>query len=115
MNSIDRRGFIKSTGMAAAALSAASYSRVKGANERINVGVIGLRGRGQSHIQAYAENAEAEVAALVDIDQAVLERATASTGKLQSRKPAEYVDFRKMLEDKSIDAVSIATPIIGTP
>ena len=110
MSSIDRRGFFKSTGMAAATLSAASYSRVKGANERINVGVIGLRGRGKSHIQAYTENAEAEVAALVDIDQAVLERAVASTTKLQNRKPAEYSDFRKMLEDKSIDAVSIATP-----
>ncbi len=110
MNSIDRRRFFKSTGKAVAAISAASYSRVKGANDRISVGVIGLRGRGKSHIQAYTDNAEAEVTALVDIDQAVLERAAASTRKVQNRKPAEYSDFRKMLEDKSIDAVSIATP-----
>ena len=107
---MDRRGFITSSGSAAAALSAASYSRVKGANERIAVGVVGLRGRGKSHIAAFVNQPEAEVAALVDIDQAVLERAAAATRKEQSRKPAEYANIRKMLEDRSIDAVSIATP-----
>ena len=110
MNSMDRRGFIRSSGSAAAVLSAASYSRVKGANERIAVGVVGLRGRGKSHISAFVNHPEAEVAALVDIDQAVLERAAVATRKEQGRKPAEYADLRKMLEDKSIDAVSIATP-----
>ena len=110
MNSMDRRGFIRSSGSAAAVLSAASYSRVKGANERIAVGVVGLRGRGKSHIAAFVNHPEAEVAALVDIDQAVLERAAVATRKEQGRKPAEYADIRKMLEDKSIDAVSIATP-----
>ena len=110
MNSMDRRGFIRSSGSAAAVLSAASYSRVKGANERIAVGVVGLRGRGKSHIAAFVNHPEAEVAALVDIDQAVLERAAVATRKEQGRKPAEYADIRKMVEDKSIDAVSIATP-----
>ena len=110
MNSMDRRGFIRSSGSAAAVLSAASYSRVKGANERIAVGVVGLRGRGKSHIAAFVNHPEAEVAALVDIDQAVLERAAVATRKEQGRKPTEYADIRKMLEDKSINAVSIATP-----
>ena len=110
MNSMDRRGFIRSSGSAAALLSAASYSQVKGANERIAVGVVGLRGRGKSHIAAFVNHSEAEVAAVVDIDQAVLERAAVATRKEQGRKPAEYADIRKMLEDKSIDAVSIATP-----
>lgn len=110
MKSIDRRGFLKSSGRAVAAMSAASYSRVKGANDRLAVGVVGLRGRGKSHIAAYLNNPGAEVTALVDIDQAVLERATATTRKKQGHKPDEYSDIRKMLDDKSIDAVSIATP-----
>ena len=110
MKSIDRRGFLKSSGSAVAAMSAASYSRVKGANDRLAVGVVGLRGRGKSHIAAFLNNPGAEVTALCDIDQAVLERATAATRKEQNRKPDEYADIRKMLDDKSIDAVSIATP-----
>ena len=80
MKSVDRRGFIKSSSTAVAALTAASYSRVKGANERIAVGVVGLRGRGRSHVAAYLNNKEAEVAALCDIDQAVLERAALESG-----------------------------------
>ncbi len=110
MKSIDRRGFLKSSGSAVAAISAASYSRVKGANDRLALGVVGLRGRGKSHIAAYLNNPGAEVTALVDIDQAVLERATAAVRKEQGRKPDEHSDIRKMLDDKSIDAVSIATP-----
>ena len=109
MKSIDRRGFLRSSGTATAALSAASYSRVKGANERVAVAVIGVRGRGKSHIRAFAELPGSEVAAVVDIDQAVSERAAAYTKQYQSRKPKEYRDLRDMLEDDSIDAVSIAT------
>ena len=109
MKSIDRRRFLGSSGTAAAAVSAASYSRVKGANERIAVAVVGVRGRGKSHIRAYAKLPGAEVAAVVDIDQAVGEKAAAYTKQYQDRKPKEYRDLREMLKDKSIDAVSIAT------
>ena len=110
MTSIDRRRFFKKTGTAVAAISAASYSRVKGANDRVRIGVVGLRGRGRTHIAEFVKNPGAEVAAIVDIDQTVLERQAQSTLKLQGRKPAEYSDLRKMYDDKSIDAVSIATP-----
>ena len=110
MTSIDRRRFFKKTGTAVAAISAASYSRVKGANDRVRIGVVGLRGRGRTHIAEFVKNPGAEVAAIVDIDQSVLERQAQSTLKLQGRKPAEYTDLRKMYDDKSIDAVSIATP-----
>ena len=110
MTSIDRRRFFKKTGTAVAAISALSYSRVKGANDRVRIGVVGLRGRGRTHIAEFVKNPGAEVAAIVDIDQSVLERQAQSTLKLQGRKPAEYSDLRKMYDDKSIDAVSIATP-----
>ena len=110
MTSIDRRRFFKKTGTAVAAISAASYSRVQGANDRVRIGVVGLRGRGRTHIAEFVKHPGAEVAAIVDIDQTVLERQAQSTLKLQGRKPAEYTDLRKMYDDKSIDAVSIATP-----
>jgi predicted dehydrogenase len=109
--SIDRRSFIRSAGTAAAVMTAASYSRIYGANERVGVAVIGVNGRGKSHISAVAKHAGAEVRALVDIDQSVSERAAALVVKEQGgEKPKEYSDMRKMFESKDIDAVSIATP-----
>ncbi len=109
--SVDRRRFLSTAGVAAAYMTAASYSRIMGANERVGVSVIGVNGRGKSHIDAYAKNPGAEVRAVVDIDQAVNERAAALTAKAQNgMRPKEYSDMRKMFESKDIDAVSIATP-----
>jgi len=107
---LPRRTFLKSSGTAAAAMTAASYSQVMGANERVQVACIGVRGRGRTHIREFARDERSEVAAVVDIDQAVAERAAQQTLELQNRKPTEYEDLRKMLEDKSIDAVSVAAP-----
>jgi predicted dehydrogenase len=109
--SIDRRRFLSAAGSAAAALTAAQYSRVMGANERVGVAVIGVNGRGNSHIDAYTKNPGAEVRAVVDIDQAVNEKAATRVANAQDgRRPQEYSDMRKMFESKDIDAVSIATP-----
>ena len=105
-----RRNFLKSSGSAAAALTAVSYSQVKGANERVQVACIGVRGRGKAHIREFARDERSEVAAVVDIDQAVAERAAQQTLEHQKRKPAEYEDLRKMLDNDSIDAVSVAAP-----
>jgi predicted dehydrogenase len=107
---MDRRGFLKSSGGAMAALTAAQYSRVKGANERVNVACVGVRGRGKNHIEYFAKNPGSVVATVVDIDQAVGEQAVQHAMKFQSEKPKEAKDLRVMLEDKTIDAVSIATP-----
>ena len=107
---LGRRTFLKSAGTAAATMTAASYSQILGANERVQVACIGVRGRGKTHIREFARDERSEVAAVVDIDQAVAERAAQQTLEHQKRKPAEYEDLRKMLEDKSIDAVSIAAP-----
>jgi predicted dehydrogenase len=93
-----------------AALTAAQYSRVKGANERVNVACVGVRGRGRSHLRYFGTHPESQIAQVVDIDQAVSEQAAQLTLKYQSEKPKEEKDLRVMLEDKSIDVVSIATP-----
>ena len=109
--SIDRRRFLSTAGSAAAVLTAAQYSRVMGANDRVGVAVIGVNGRGNSHISAYAKNPGAEVRAVVDIDQAVNEKAATKVANEQDgKRPQEYSDMRKMFESKDIDAVSIATP-----
>ena len=110
-----RREFLKSGAKAAAVLAAAEPFRawgqqgVLGANDRVRVAICGLRGRGANHIDGYARLKNAEIAALCDIDGQVLRQRTAEVEKLGFR-PKTYTDIRKLLDDKSIDAVSIATP-----
>src|SRR5690348_12165637 len=101
---MNRRTFIQSS-----AIAMASGMTARGANDRINVAVIGVRGRGRDHITSYAQLKEARVAAVCDIDQAQTERAVPFTEKLTGGKPKTYQDLRKLFEDKDIDAVSIAT------
>lgn len=84
--------------------------RVLGANDRLRVAVVGLNGRGKSHIGSYLKLDDVEVAALVDPDTKVLASRVADVGKRSGKEPAGYTDLRKVLEDKSIDAISIATP-----
>ncbi len=109
MPAIDRRNFLQSSGRAAVAMTAASYSQIQGANDRLQVACIGVRGRGRNHIEQFGRLDGTEIAAVVDIDQAVAEQAAQYTLDFQDRKAVEYEDLREMLEDKSIDIVSIAT------
>jgi predicted dehydrogenase len=102
---MNRRTFIQSS-----TIAMASGMTALGANDRINVGVIGLRGRGRDHITCYSQLPEARVAAVCDIDQAQIERAVQFTEQKTGAKPQNtYQDIRKLLENKDIDAVSIAT------
>src|SRR5271165_3431497 len=103
----DRRDFLKA-GVAAAAML--QPSRVLGANDRVRVAVIGLRGRGLDHLKTYKQIANVEVAAVCDIDENVTTARLADIERLGMPRPKTYVDIRKVLEDKSIDAVSVATP-----
>jgi predicted dehydrogenase len=103
-----RRTFLK-TGAAALA-TAASARRVLGANDRIRVAVCGLRGRGWDHVRGYKPIAGVEVAYFCDADENVLSKRLADAEALGMTKPQTYVDFRKLIEDKNVDAVSIATP-----
>src|SRR6266699_1876425 len=110
---ITRRDFLKSAAKTTAGLGAltgitfvAHPERVFGANDRVRVAVCGLHGRGKDHLSAFSHLSNVEIAALCDVDENVLRKRLGEvSGKLQS-----YVDVRKLLEDKSIDAISIATP-----
>lgn len=83
-----------------------------GANERINVACIGIRGQGGFHIKKFFELKPqgVDVVALCDVDEKVLGNRTAEVTKQRKKKPEAYTDIRKLLENKSVDAVSIATP-----
>ena len=111
---MDRRDFLKTTGKAVTvgAATLALGGRVLGANDRVRVAVVGTRGRGHDHIRGFHNlaNDNVEIAALCDVDENVLNQRLADVEKLGAPKPKGYWDVRKLLEDKDIDAISIATP-----
>src|ERR1700736_6023488 len=92
------------------AAAAAAATRVWGANDRINVAIVGLGGRGSNHLNIYSRLADARVAGLCDIDQAAREKAQATLLKNTSQKAKEFEDMRQAFADPGIDAVSLATP-----
>jgi len=105
-----RRDFLKSGAAIAGVTFITNPERVFGANDRVRVAVIGHHGQGSSHIHEYSKLANVEVAAICDIDDSVTAKTLANMQKMGLQKPATYVDMRKVLEDKSINAISIATP-----
>lgn len=92
------------------AATAASAMRVWGANERINVAIIGIGGRGTNHLTVHSKLAESRVVGLCDVNQAARERAQATLVKNTGEKAKEFEDMRDVFADKNVDAVSIATP-----
>jgi predicted dehydrogenase len=108
MERLTRRGFVK--GSLAVGLGAAlPFSRARGANGDIRVGVAGIRGRGGGLANEFNDTAGVRVVALCDVDGNVLEE-RARRFKDRKQQVDTYGDCRRMLEDKSIDVVAIATP-----
>ncbi len=101
-----RRAFL---GTASAAIATRAHP-ILGASDRVQVAVVGLGGRGRDHINIYAEVPGCRLAAVCDVNQANLERGSALAAKVHGHPPREYSDLRRLLENKEIDAVSIATP-----
>ncbi len=96
--------------MCSAAGGAAGARALASANDTIRVACVGVRSQGAAHIQAYAGMRNVEVAALCDVDESVLDQRLRDLESLGKKRPAAFTDFRDLLEDKSIDAVSLATP-----
>ena len=103
---MDRRLFIATSSAAAIGSRVARAS----ANNTVRVAVVGFRGQGESHIRNYLRMQNVEIAALCDVDASVVAKGLAAIEKAGAKKPATFTDVRKLLDDKSIDAVSIATP-----
>src|SRR4051794_4312546 len=111
MNESNRRHFLRSSAALLAGFPAIAADS-KSPNDRIRVAIVGLRGRGRDHIQAFhaLANENVEIATLCDVDQSVLDQRVSDYEKLSGRKVPTANDMRKVLDDKSIDAVGFATP-----
>ncbi|PYT29093.1 MAG: hypothetical protein DMG57_12825 [Acidobacteria bacterium] len=94
-----RRGFVT-------AVTAASYARIAGANDRVQVGFIGFGLIGHEHVQDFKKQSDADLAAMSDVYQPRLEQGVAACGG----QAKAYRDFRKLLDDKDIQAVVVSTP-----
>jgi predicted dehydrogenase len=105
---IDRRTFFGAAGALAASSTAALAGR--SANDRVRVAVIGLRSRGTEVAREFARNQGAEVVAVCDIDDAMFEKPVQAIERAAGKAPRTEKDFRRLLDDKEIDAVVNATP-----
>ncbi len=108
MKNITRRDFVKSS-IAGGLTLAAPFSRARGANDDLRVAVAGIRGRGGGLVEDFHDADGVRVVALCDVDEKVLE-SRIKRFKDRNEKVDTYIDCRKMLEDKSINIVAIATP-----
>ncbi|MFB0525516.1 MAG: Gfo/Idh/MocA family protein, partial [Phycisphaerae bacterium] len=108
--SINRRQFLKNSIGAAATLTALSQRKTYGANERIIIGVMGLGGRGTFLAEQFAKRGDAEIAYLCDANTRRFARAREAVEEAQDRRPKLVQDFRKILDDTSVDVLINATP-----
>jgi predicted dehydrogenase len=107
----NRRQFLGSSMGVAGALALPSIGSAAGANGKIRVAVIGVNGRGNGHIGSLLGIKSVELVALCDCDQKVLDKRVAEVSKKRDGAVVKgYTDYRKLLEDKDIDAITIATP-----
>jgi predicted dehydrogenase len=100
-----RRDVLHSAASGAVAMTAASYSRVLGANEKINLAVVGCGGRGRGVMGTFIDTAQVNVTAVCDVYAARVDQALS---RATTAKP--FSDHRKVLERKDVDAVYVATP-----
>lgn len=114
-----RRDFIKKTTAATAIFtaggvlplfSAKSYGRILGANNQINVSVMGVNSRGNALAQNFASQDNCNVIHVCDVDSRAIAKCLASIEKRQAISAKTYADFRKSLESKDVDALVIAAP-----
>ncbi len=115
MSHLTRRSFLKQAAATAgvgatfAIAGTKSSGMILGANDTVRVGVAGINGRGQSHMDEFAKQKNVQVTHLIDPDSTLHEKRAAKIQQLGGNTPKCYQDIRKALEDKDLDAVSVAT------
>ena len=112
---VTRREFLDALAVGAAGLtvgtSAKSYGRILGANDRLNFAVIGLNGRGYAHLASLKANkSAARISHVCDVDSGILKKFADATTQEMGEAPVAEKDFRHILEQKEVDAITIATP-----
>src|SRR5262245_32380707 len=106
MTHMTRRSFVAGS----LTLTAASARRVHGANERIGAAVVGVNGMGSFHVKTLIARADVRVVALCDVDRDVVTRVAKTAKDAGRTDPGLIEDFRKVLDDKAVDAIIVATP-----
>jgi len=115
MSRLTRRSFIKNLTAAAActgsglAMSAPAASKVRGANDDIRLAIVGLRKKGKEHLDIFPKVPSVRIVALCDVDTEFLDF-EAKKFKDRNERISRYIDYRRLLDDKEIDAVVIVTP-----
>jgi predicted dehydrogenase len=109
---MDRRSFLRSSGAAgvASTLTAVAAKRALAASEKISIGMVGVRGRGASVLSTFASLSDVEVRYVCDLDEPVRESRLAAVEQRTGKRPIGLKDYRKALEDKSLDALVLGTP-----
>jgi len=112
---ITRREFLDTLAVGAAGLAigstAKSYGQILGSNDRVNFAVIGLNGRAYAHLSSLKANKDtARITHVCDVDSVILKRFAAATESEMGYAPAIDKDFRNVLQQKDVDAITIATP-----
>ncbi len=117
--SVTRRQFLEDSLLASAAALAAAAApqvvaqesaRAAGPNGKLRVAVIGVRGRGGSHIAAFAGRSETEITYVCDADEAIGNNRADEIAKKQGFRPKFVKDMRQVFDDPNVDIVSTATP-----
>ncbi len=120
MHPFNRRDFLQRSAILSAAVAAGTpltaaepekTAKTGSANDRLKVAVVGVRGRGMSHVGGFlSKNANCEIVTVCDCDEAVIGPAMKKIGDAQGAAPKFEKDIRKVMDDKSIDIISVATP-----
>lgn len=121
-NSINRRAFLKQAGSVSLGLSAGSLlyaganaaetraRKTIGPNDSLRIAVIGTNSRGMAHLGCLSRLPGVEIAYICDVDDRAVAKGVKKQAARQKRQPKGIKDFRQLLNDKSLDAVTIATP-----
>src|SRR5215472_13859118 len=112
---VTRREFLDALAVGTAGLAAGttakSYARILGSNDRLNFAVIGLNGRGYAHLASLKANKDsARISHVCDVDSDILSKFADTAQREMDEPVSSLTDFREILEMKSVDAISIATP-----
>src|SRR4051794_17364073 len=113
MSPLTRRAFLQSSLAAAATVTLAgtrSSGKVRGAGDTIRLAVAGLNGRGGDHVSAYLGMKGVQIVCLIDPDTNTYARRIKQIEDRGGKRPRTVQDVRKALDDRDIDAISIATP-----
>ena len=111
MSSISRRGFLGASAVGVASTVFLNERAAKAApNERIRVGCVGGGGRAGALVRTFSNSPNADVLAIADLDPERLGPALEASGEIQGRRPRAESDFRRLIDDDSLDAIVVGTP-----